>query len=162
METPITIEKKETKVNKLATIILTTGLMFGVSSITLADESIDAKALTVLGKAKLKELQMESSRLRYRNKHNINGGDALETSRIQSANEICAAFKGSELTTGCSLDIEQQTINIVMDLNTPTSQEVCSQAVSNMSKFYPEQQQWILKIFSPFSGDIPLASCLIM
>ena len=84
-----------------------------------------------------------------------NQEDAKIAQDMAAARKVCAAFESTgELTEKCS--VSGYNIDIHVDLTTEYAQALCT----NISlRDVLKDPRWTVRIFSPYSGDHPVATC---
>lgn len=94
-------------------------------------------------------------------------GDSEKTAQkntaVDDAYKVCTAMEGTGLTTQCSVHGWDRTIDITIDTNGSEARKICQGAVEAMSKKTRSfAGNWKLQIFSPYSGDRPIAVCTLL
>jgi hypothetical protein len=81
---------------------------------------------------------------------------------IDNAFRVCEGFKHSGITSECSVNGWKSTIDVRIDTNGIEAQKMCVgfKAVLAQQKTY-FGGTWTHRIFSPFSGEHPLATCIL-
>jgi hypothetical protein len=82
-----------------------------------------------------------------------------EPDEFDDAVMVCDTFKRTGMITECSLSTPRL-IDVRMNTTPSEAQKICVKTVEAMSQ-QPNKltPQWQLRIFSPFSGDHPIAVC---
>ena len=81
---------------------------------------------------------------------------------IDNAYWICEAFKHSGIASECSVNGWKSTVDVRIDTNGIEAQKMCigfKAVITQNKRFFGGT--WTLRIFSPFSGDHPLATCIL-
>lgn len=80
---------------------------------------------------------------------------------IDDAYIVCAAFKGTNDVPECTVSSFGKTIDVRIDTNSDEARTICvgtaALAASHTTRFAGEG--WTLNIYSPYSGDHPIATC---
>lgn len=86
------------------------------------------------------------------------------TSVVDHAYKICAAMEATNLTTGCEVSGWNHSIDVRIDMSGSAARETCGLMVSKMAELAPGQfeSKWTLQLFSPYSGDHPVATCTLL
>lgn len=80
---------------------------------------------------------------------------------VDDAYKVCQAFMGIKLTTECEVSRSNSSIDIRIDMNGEEARETCDGAVKLIrDKTSSLNGAWKLRLFSPHSGDNPLATCV--
>lgn len=81
---------------------------------------------------------------------------------IDDAYLLCKAMDGTGLTTECSVQASDQAVDVTIDTNGSEARKICAGVASQMAqKTANFAGQWKLRIFSPYSGNRPIASCVL-
>ena len=81
---------------------------------------------------------------------------------IDDAFAACRAFKGTQMVSECDVRGGRSSIDIRVDTNGQEAQKICVQAAEVLAKRTSNfGGKWTLRVFSPFSGDHPLATCAL-
>lgn len=79
---------------------------------------------------------------------------------VGDAYKVCQAFTNTGMTTECNVGGFASTIDVRMDMNSEEARKTCVGAVELVGKQTPSLAgRWKLRIFSPYSGDHPIAVC---
>ena len=92
-----------------------------------------------------------------------NSEASREPTAVDDAFKVCEAMKATGLVSECTVGGLSQMIDVRIDTTGAEARKICAQSSSMIT----QQSQrfagnWELRIFSPFSGDHPLAVCTIM
>ncbi len=83
-----------------------------------------------------------------------------QPSPVEDAFKVCQAFTNTGLTTECDVGGFESTIDVRMDMNSEEARKTCIGAVELVSKKIQSLSgRWKLRIFSPYSGEHPIATC---
>jgi hypothetical protein len=78
---------------------------------------------------------------------------------FDDAVKVCDVFRNTGMVTECSLGTPRL-INVRMNTTPSEAQKICVMSVEAVSQQATKlTSQWQLRIFSPFSGDHPIAVC---
>jgi hypothetical protein len=78
---------------------------------------------------------------------------------FDDAAKVCTAFRSTGMVTECSL-IAGRLIDVRMNTTASEAQTICVKTVEAVSQQTKKlAPQWQLRIFSPYSGDHPIAVC---
>jgi hypothetical protein len=81
------------------------------------------------------------------------GGDAYR---------VCEAMDGTGLTTSCEVKAWGKTIDVRMDTTGAEARKICLGTAKMVSGYtIAFKGEWKLRIFSPYSGDQPIAVCAL-
>ncbi len=81
---------------------------------------------------------------------------------IDDAFILCDAMKANKLTTQCSVVGKNRTIDVTIDIDGAGAREICAGTVRTMAKHTDRfAGEWTLQIFSPYSGQRPIATCVL-
>jgi len=85
----------------------------------------------------------------------------VDASIVQAGNaeKLCALFKNAGVTAECDVKAWGQTVDVRIDTSGPEAQTTCDGVVALAVKNNTHFGDFQLRIFSPFSGDHPLATC---
>ncbi len=86
---------------------------------------------------------------------------ALEALALEAL-ALCETLKLFYIISECAPDAQKRTIEIRVDTNSREATEMCtitSNAVAKASSLKTLKGKWQVQIFSPFSGEHPLAVC---
>lgn len=86
--------------------------------------------------------------------------DSESSKMVGDAYRVCSGFEGTELVSGCKVDGGKMTVDVRIDTNGSEANKLCA-AIPNMVSQHTVSLRgiWKLRIFSPFSGEYPLAVC---
>lgn len=92
------------------------------------------------------------------------GSNKSGTSRkpdvIDDAYRLCAAMEATKLTTQCSVSGWNRTIDVTIDTRGSEARKICEGTARLMAeKTTNFNGEWKLQIFSPYSGQRPIATC---
>jgi hypothetical protein len=78
---------------------------------------------------------------------------------FDDAVKVCTAFQNTGMTTECELGAGRL-IDVRMNTTPSEAQKICVKTVEVVSPYTKKLvPQWQLRIFSPYSGDHPIAVC---
>jgi hypothetical protein len=79
------------------------------------------------------------------------------------AYKICAAFDATGLAAGCEVKGGRHTIDAVIDTTGAEARKICAGMVDMVAKQTSSFRgsDWKLRIFSPYSGERPIAVCVL-
>ena len=81
---------------------------------------------------------------------------------IDDAYRMCSAMEGTGLTTECKVKGWGSTVDVRLDTNGSEARKICSGVVDTMAqKTRTFAGKWKLRIFSPYSGEHPIAVCTL-
>ncbi|NEZ04978.1 hypothetical protein G4Y73_12540 [Wenzhouxiangella sp. XN201] len=87
---------------------------------------------------------------------------------VSDAFRVCAAFEETGVVSDCNVSGWGHSIEVTIDTSGSEAIKMCRESANmitgmtdSFTKARAEGFPWELKIFSPFSGDRPLASCQI-
>jgi len=81
---------------------------------------------------------------------------------VEAAFMLCSAMKNTGLTTECEVKGWGSSVDVRMDTNGEEARKICVGVVKMMAaKTNAFNGKWELRIFSPFSGEHPIASCTL-
>ena len=81
---------------------------------------------------------------------------------IDDAYRVCKAMEGTGLTTRCEVKGWGSTIDVRIDTNGAEARKICAGVANQMAKQTRTfAGKWKLQIFSPYSGDQPIAVCTL-
>jgi hypothetical protein len=78
---------------------------------------------------------------------------------VDAAFRLCAVFERTGLISKCEVDGWGSTVDIKMDRSSSEARKICSGAADIMGQPSSFGGRWKLRIFSPYSGDQPIATC---
>jgi hypothetical protein len=79
---------------------------------------------------------------------------------VDDAYRVCAAFTGTKLTTECTVHAGARSIDVRIDTSGEEARKMCAGSVEKIGSYTANlHETWKLQIFSPFSGDHPMAVC---
>jgi hypothetical protein len=82
---------------------------------------------------------------------------------IDDAYKLCSALEGTGLTTECEVKGWGSTVDVRIATSGSEARKICSGVVDMMAKQTRSfKGKWKLQIFSPYSGDHPIATCTLM
>ena len=79
---------------------------------------------------------------------------------VNTATKICNVLESTGLAHECDISIFTNTISFRVDANAVESKAICNQ-VANMEGNYIFRREWTIEVFSPFSGEHAVASCVL-
>lgn len=81
---------------------------------------------------------------------------------IDDAYRLCVAMEATKLTTQCSVSGWNRTIDVTIDTRGSEAREICEGTARLMAeKTRNFAGEWKLQIFSPYSGQRPIATCVL-
>jgi hypothetical protein len=81
---------------------------------------------------------------------------------IDDAYRLCKAMDDTGLTTQCEVKGWGSTVDVRIDTNGAEARKICTGVVDMMAKQTRTfAGKWKLQIFSPYSGDRPIAVCTL-
>lgn len=81
---------------------------------------------------------------------------------VDDAFILCDAMKTNKLTTQCTVVGSALTIDVTIDIDGTRAREICAGTVQMMAKHTNRfAGKWTLQIFSPYSGQRPIATCVL-
>jgi len=82
---------------------------------------------------------------------------------IDDAYKLCSTLEGTGLTTGCKVNRRGSTVDVRIATSGSGARDICSGVVDMMAKQTRSfKGKWKLQIFSPYSGEHPIASCTLL
>lgn len=79
---------------------------------------------------------------------------------IDDAYRLCAAMEATKLTTQCSVSGWNRTVDVTIDTRGSEARKICEGTAQLMVKMKSNfTGDWKLQIFSPYSGQRPIATC---
>jgi hypothetical protein len=96
--------------------------------------------------------------------HSDSPEESRRSSVTDDAGKLCLAFEKTGLTTACSVNVFDKTIDVTIDTNGTEARKMCVSVVSLLAKqtsSFGFDNKWKLQIFSPYSGKKAIASCPI-
>lgn len=80
---------------------------------------------------------------------------------IKDAFILCQMMKETGLTTQCSVNGGGSAVDVTIDINSAEARKTCVGVADNMAKITTSfaGHNWQLQIFSPYSGERPIATC---
>jgi hypothetical protein len=79
---------------------------------------------------------------------------------VDAAFRLCATLESTLPNTECEVDAWESTIDVKMDKSSSKARKICSQA-DTMTQRGSFDGKWILRVFSPDSGENPIAICTL-
>lgn len=76
---------------------------------------------------------------------------------VGNAFAVCQVFRNTGMTSDCK--VNSRKIDVRMDTSGPEANKICVGVVNQVSGVMQFDAGWTLRIFSPFSGNHPLAVC---
>ena len=81
---------------------------------------------------------------------------------VNDAYGLCATFEATGLSTECEVSGWSSTIDVTIDTSGGEARKICAGVVKMMAeKTRSFAGKWKLRIFSPYSGDRPIAVCTL-
>lgn len=81
---------------------------------------------------------------------------------VEDAYRLCTALERTGLTSECEVKGWGMTVDARIDTSGPGAIKICEETAGMMSKHTNSfKGRWKFRIFSPFSGDHPLAVCTL-
>jgi len=80
---------------------------------------------------------------------------------VDDAYKVCAAMENTGLTTSCKVDGWKGAIDVRIDTSSTEARKICEGVAEMMAQQTGSFRdgRWKLQIFSPYSGDQPVAVC---
>ena len=79
---------------------------------------------------------------------------------VDDAYRLCAALEGTGLTTECEVKGWGSTVDVRIDTSSPEARKICTSTADMMAQMTRSfAGKWKLRIFSPYSGEHPIAIC---
>lgn len=81
---------------------------------------------------------------------------------IDDAYRLCSAIEGTNLATECKVSGWGSTVDTTIDTTSAEARKICAGIADMMAqKTHTFAGKWKLRIFSPYSGEHPIASCIL-
>lgn len=81
---------------------------------------------------------------------------------IDDAYRLCKAMESTAVTTQCEVKGWGSTVDVTIDTSGVEARKICIGAADMMAqKTRTFNGKWKLRIFSPYSGDRPIAVCTL-
>ena len=81
---------------------------------------------------------------------------------VEDANRLCSELTATGTTTQCAVKGQGMTVDVRIDTNGPEALKICTGVVeSTAMKIGSFRGRWQLRIFSPFSEERPIATCVL-
>lgn len=89
------------------------------------------------------------------------GIGAAHADAVSNAYGVCAAMESTGLITRCDVKGWGKSVDMRMDTSSSEARKICSGVADMLGKKGPSLRanKWKLRIFSPYSGDEPIAVC---
>ncbi|MDP1651593.1 MAG: zinc ribbon domain-containing protein [Rhodocyclaceae bacterium] len=84
---------------------------------------------------------------------------------LDDASMLCKAMKGTRGTTECSVNVSDSVIDVTIDTTGAEARKICSRTAGLMAtetENIADLRSWTLRIYSPYSGNRPIATCLLV
>ena len=79
---------------------------------------------------------------------------------IDDAFRLCIALENTGLIIECEVNGWGSTVDVRIDTLRSEAKKMCSYIVDMVADYARSiDEEWILRIFSPYSGDYPIARC---
>ena len=79
---------------------------------------------------------------------------------VDDAYRLCRALEGTGLTTECEVKGWGSSVDVTIDTTSYEARKICAATAGMMAKKTTSfAGRWKLKIFSPYSGERPIATC---
>lgn len=79
---------------------------------------------------------------------------------VGNAYLLCKIVESTGLSSECKVSGWGQSVDATIDMNSSEARKLCPQMLQLMAdKGKPLASDWKLRIFSPYSGERPIASC---
>jgi len=82
---------------------------------------------------------------------------------VNAAYAVCNVFTNTGMVTECSVSGWNASVDVRMDTTGGEAQKICGGVVEMITDqtqaFSRAERKWKLQIFSPYSGDHPIAVC---
>lgn len=76
---------------------------------------------------------------------------------------LCKAMEGTGLTTECKVQGYDRAVDVTIDTTGAEARKICVGVAAEMTKYTANfSGQWKLRIFSPYSGNRPIATCALL
>ncbi len=81
---------------------------------------------------------------------------------VSDAYGLCRTFEATGLSTECEVSGWNSTVDVTIDTSGGEARKICAGVVEMMAeKTRSFAGKWKLRIFSPYSGDRPIAVCTL-
>ena len=81
---------------------------------------------------------------------------------VEDAYRLCATFENTGMSTECKVSGWGSTVDVTIDTNGGEARKICAGLVEMMAeKTRSFAGKWKLRIFSPYSGERPIAVCTL-
>ena len=79
---------------------------------------------------------------------------------IGDAYRLCESFENTGVATECDVSVTSRSVDVWIDTTGTEARKMCAGTVQMLAQHTRSfQGRWRLRIFSPFSGDHPIATC---
>lgn len=99
---------------------------------------------------------------RYSGSPSVGSSASRPPDVIDDSYRLCAAMEKTGLTTQCTVEGWGKTVDVTIDTTGAEARKICAGVADLMaaetSRF---AGQWKLRIFSPYSGERPIATCAL-
>lgn len=81
---------------------------------------------------------------------------------VEDAYRLCVTFEKTGMSTECKVSGWGSTVDVTIDTNGGEARKICVGVVEMMAKQTRNfAGKWKLRIFSPYSGERPIAVCTL-
>jgi hypothetical protein len=81
---------------------------------------------------------------------------------IDDAYMLCKVFENTGMSTECNVRGGSSSVEVTLDTNGVEGRKICASVVAEMATVTGNfAGKWKLKIFSPYSGNRPIAVCTL-
>lgn len=81
---------------------------------------------------------------------------------IGMAYRFCARVEKAAFVTECKVEVhaDANSINLTIDMSALEAQKTCIGLAPKLTRYFSSSRRpWILRIYSPYSGNRPIARC---
>jgi hypothetical protein len=87
-------------------------------------------------------------------------GPALGATPAENAHGLCRAMEETGATTECTVNAWGSSVDARVAMNAAEARRFCAGVVAMLVRQQASfQERWKLRLFSPYSGDHPIAVC---
>ena len=94
------------------------------------------------------------------------GSDPADSERanvFDDAYRVCQALEATGLTTQCFVRRFGRTVDVTIDTSGSEARQICAGTVELIAtRTRNFNGEWKLQVFSPYSGDRPIAACTLL
>lgn len=81
---------------------------------------------------------------------------------IDDSYRLCTTFENTGMSTECEVKGRGSTVDVTIDTNGGEARKICAGVVEMMAEQTRSfAGKWKLRIYSPYSGDRPIAVCTL-